>query len=93
VPKPDLVRVLDGVRNSRKRFDAYYAIVADTMDMPMIGRSDKWWQAASLHQVWSKGDCWRVEQARPATRSIRDSMRRPNLRPTAPTRWHGGRIT
>jgi hypothetical protein len=64
VPPPDLARVVEGVRNSRQRFDSYYAIVAETMDAPAIGRSDKWWQAPTLHQVWSKDDCWRVEQGR-----------------------------
>ena len=47
VPKPDLARVIDGVKTSRQRFaDSYYAIVAETMDDPRGRRSDKWWQAA-----------------------------------------------
>ncbi len=60
VPSPDLARVLEGVRSSRRRFaDSYYAIVVETIDMK--GRSENWWQASSVHQVWCKGDCWRVE--------------------------------
>ncbi len=66
MPKPDLARVIDGVRSSRRRFaDSYYAIVTESMDAPAIGRTDKWWQSASLHQVWCKGDYMRVEQGRP----------------------------
>ena len=66
VPKPDVARVIEGVMTSRRRFaDSYYAIVTESMAAPAIGRSDKWWQAASLHRVWCKGDCWRVEQGRP----------------------------
>jgi hypothetical protein len=65
VPKPDLARVIEGVRNSRERFDSYYAIVAETKDLPWIGQSTKWWQAETLGQVWCKGDCWRVEQGWP----------------------------
>lgn len=54
VPKPDLARVLDGVRTSRKRFaDSYYAIV--------VHGQGEWWQNVNVHQVWCKGDCWRVE--------------------------------
>lgn len=66
IPKPDLARVIDGVKSSRERFaDSYYAIVAESMDAPTIGRTDKWWQAANLHQIWCKGDCWRVERGSP----------------------------
>ena len=64
VPRPELARVIDGVRSSRRRFaDSYYAIVAETYELE--GRHEKWWQAANVHQVWCKGDCLRVEQGRP----------------------------
>jgi hypothetical protein len=103
VPKPDLARVIDGVRASRQRFaDSYYAIVADTMGAPMIGQSDKWWQAASLHQVWCKGDCWRVERGYPRnmqyTRvyapvaATSEDRTKPPAPVAAPSRDHGTQI-
>jgi hypothetical protein len=61
VPKPELARVLDGVKSSRQRFaDSYYAIVFETHETD--GQSETQWPAAVLSQVWCKGDCWRVEQ-------------------------------
>ncbi|HEX4589039.1 MAG TPA: hypothetical protein VH120_03860, partial [Gemmataceae bacterium] len=55
VPPNDLAAVLRGMREGRKRFGPYRAVVVETVG------NDPPWDAFEVHQVWRKGNRWRVE--------------------------------
>jgi hypothetical protein len=57
VPAPDLQRIIAGVTDGRRRFDAYYCVLVHS------NAAHHWSRTNRLYRTWRKGDCWRIEQS------------------------------
>ena len=81
VPADDLMRLVEGVKAGRQRFDSYSAIVVES------DPTEHWTHSRNIHRVWRSGNRWRDEWSVDPYVAFKLRTQEPPAEGATPAQW------